>query len=91
MKSVEELLSTRDMNLEVLRELSTILPPDTFLNNYRYQDGTIQLTGMSASASDLIPQLDKSPFLKEVVQKGNIYKDPQTGKERFSFDAKLER
>ena len=90
-KSVEELLNNRDMNLEVLRELTTILPPDTFLNSYTYQEGTIQLSGMSGSASDLIPQLERSPFLKDVVQKGNIYKDPQTGKERFSFEAKLER
>ena len=90
-KSVEELLNNRDMNLEVLRELSTILPPDTFLNTYRNQDGTVQLSGLSASASDLIPQLEKSPYLKDVVQKGNIYKDPQTGKERFSFEAKVER
>ena len=90
-KSVEELLSNRDMNLEVLRELSSILPPDTYLNTYRYQDGTVAISGLSGSASDLIPQLDKSPFLKEVALKGNIYKDPQTGKERFNFEAKLER
>ncbi len=90
-KSVEELLNNRDMNLEVLRELSTILPPDTFLNSYRYQDGTIQISGLSGSASELIPNLQKSPFLKDGVQKGNIYKDPPTGKERFGFKAKLER
>jgi Tfp pilus assembly PilM family ATPase/Tfp pilus assembly protein PilN len=90
-KSVEDLLNNRDMNLDVLRELSMILPPDTFLNTYRNQDGTIQISGLSGSSSELIPTLSKSPCLKDVVQKGNIYKDPQTGKERFSFEAKLER
>lgn len=90
-KSVEELLSNRDVNLEVLRELSTILPPDTFLNSYRYQEGTIQISGLSGSASELIPNLQKSPFLKNGGQEGNIYKDQATGKERFGFKAKLEK
>jgi general secretion pathway protein L len=79
------------VNLEVLRELSTILPPDTFLNSYRYQEGTIQISGLSGSASELIPNLQKSPFLKNGGQEGNIYKDQATGKERFGFKAKLEK
>jgi Tfp pilus assembly protein PilN len=90
-KSVEDLLSKKDMNLESLRELTSILPQDTFLNTYRYQDGTIQISGMSASASDLIPKLEKSPLFKDVVQRGMIYKNPQTGKEQFNFEMKLER
>ena len=90
-KSIEELMSRKDMNLEVIRELTTILPADTYLNSYKYQDGTIQILGRSGSASDLLPKLEKSPLLKDVVAKGNIYKDAQTGKEVFSFDAKLER
>jgi|WetSurSiteA1Bulk_404760.scaffolds.fasta_scaffold06159_2 Tfp pilus assembly protein PilN len=90
-QSIEGLLHSRDMNLEILRELTTILPPDTYLNNYSNRDGTIQIGGQSGSAYDLMPKLEKSPILKDVVQKGGVFKDAGTGKDRFSFEMKLEK
>jgi Tfp pilus assembly protein PilN len=89
--SIEEILSNRDMNLEILRELTTKLPADTFLKTYAWRDGTIQISGLSGSASDLIPELEKSPLLKGVVPRGVFYKDQATGKEVINFDAKLEK
>jgi hypothetical protein len=81
------------MNLEVLRELTNILPSDTFLNSYTYrnQEGTIQIAGVSPSPSDLIGILDKSPLLKDVGLKGGYWKDQATKKNRFTIEAKLER
>jgi Tfp pilus assembly protein PilN len=90
-RSLDDLLGKRDMNLDILRELANVLPPDTFLASYIYRDGTVTLTGYSGSASDLIPKLENSPLLKDVAQKGSIFKDQQTGKDRFSYEAKLER
>ncbi len=90
-KSMEELLGGRDMNLEILRELTTILPNDTYLQSYRCVDGLLTISGFSSSASDLIPKLEKSPLLKDVVAKGVIYKDASVGKERFTFEARLEK
>jgi Tfp pilus assembly protein PilN len=89
--SLEGLLRKKDMNLEILQELTTKLPADTFLSMYTYRDGTIQISGSSGSPSDLIPTLEKSPLLKDVVQKGPIFKNQQTGKAQFSFEMKLER
>jgi Tfp pilus assembly protein PilN len=90
-KSMEELLSKRDMNLEILQELTTILPPDTYLSTFSNRDGTIQIAGSSGSSSDLIPKLEKSSLLKDVSTRGPIFKDPRTGKDRFTFEAKLEK
>jgi Tfp pilus assembly protein PilN len=89
--SIEKILGKRDMNLEVLQELTKILPMDTYITTYNNQDGKIQIAGLSNSATDLIPKLDKSPLLKDVVQRGPIFKDPQTGKDRFTFEMKVER
>ncbi len=90
-RAIEEVFRKKDMNLEVLRELTSILPADTFLSTYTYRDGIIQMAGSSGSAPDLISKLEKSPLLKDVTQKGQIFRDAQTGKERFNFEAKLER
>jgi Tfp pilus assembly protein PilN len=88
---LEGLMRERDMNLDVLRELTKILPPDTFLTMYQNDKGTIQLSGSALSAPDLLPKLDRSPFLKEMGQRGTIFRDAQTGKDRFTFEGKLER
>ena len=90
-RALEDLLRRKDMNLEILRELTSILPADTFLTTYTYREGKVQMAGLSGSASDLLSKLEKSPLLKDVTQRGQISKDPQTGKERFSFEATLER
>ncbi len=87
---VESQLRQRDMNLEVLQELTKLLPPDTFLNVYMNKQGAIEISG-SGSSPDLIPKLEASPLLMGVQQRGTVYKDAQTGKDRFNFTMKLER
>ena len=77
--------------MEILKELTLILPNDTFLQNYTNRDGIIQLVGLSGSSSDLNIKLEKSPLLKDVVQKGIISKDSMTGKDHFTFEAKEEK
>jgi Tfp pilus assembly protein PilN len=91
LRYIEGMVRQRDLNLEVLRELTTILPSDTFLNVYINKEGSIQLSGSSSAAPDLIPKLEGSPLLQNVIQRGTMFKDAQTGKDRFNFDAKLER
>ncbi|MDR1727341.1 MAG: PilN domain-containing protein [Acidobacteriota bacterium] len=90
-KVLEGLVNDRDRNLDILKELTTIFPEDTFLTNYSNKNGVIQLVGQSGSSSDLIPQLEKSPLLKDVVQKGGIFKDQATGRDRFTFEARMEK
>jgi Tfp pilus assembly protein PilN len=88
---LEELLNRRDYNLEILQELTTLLPADSFLKFYRNQDGALTIQGNSGSPPDLLPKLEKSPFLKEVKQSGAIFRDIQTGKDTFTFLAKCEK
>ena len=90
-QSVEDLLRNRDRNLDVLRELTAILPPDTYLNTYSNRDGSIQISGFSGSPYDLMPRLERSSLFKDVIQRGSILRDAQRGKDRFSFEMKLEK
>jgi Tfp pilus assembly protein PilN len=88
---VERILRQRDMNLEILRELTTILPADTYITSYDNQNGTITISGLSPSPPDLILKLEKSPVLMSVVPQGTTFKDQRTGKDHFAFQMKLER
>jgi hypothetical protein len=88
--SIESILCQKDWNLEILRELTQVLPKDTLLNTYINREGTIQLVGQSGSSGDLIPELDKSPFLKDVVWKAPLRSVPG-GKDLFNIEAKVEK
>jgi Tfp pilus assembly protein PilN len=92
-RAVEEVLNRRDQNLELLRELTTLLPADTYLTLYRNQDCTLSLNGQSppTSSSDLIPKLEKSPLIKDVVTTTATFKNSQTGKDMFQLSAKCEK
>jgi Tfp pilus assembly protein PilN len=90
-KLLEDIVGDRDRNLDILRELTTTLPTNTFLKSYTNRNGVIQMSGESGSSSDLIPQLEKSPLLKDVVQRGSITKNQTTGRDLFTFEAKLEK
>ena len=85
------IVGDRDRNLDILRELTVTLPEDTFITSYINRNGVIQLVGQSGSSSDLIPWLEKSPLLENVVQRGPISRDPATGRDRFTFEARLEK
>jgi Tfp pilus assembly protein PilN len=87
---IEGRVRNRDSNLELLQELTTILPQDTFLNMYTNRDCTITINGASSSP-DLLAKLERSPLLKNVQQRGEVFRDVQTGKDRFTFEAKCEK
>ncbi len=88
--TIEALYRKKDAALEVLQELTIIIPDDTYLNNFLYRDGSISIAGLSDSATELIPILENSPLLRNVVQRGNIFRNAQTGKDQFSIEAELE-
>src|SRR5262249_339317 len=80
----------RDASLEALRELSRILQPDTWISSYSYQDSTISLTGLAASAAQVQKALEDSPVFKDAQLASAITKDP-SGKDRFSIRVSLEQ
>jgi hypothetical protein len=90
MTSIEHILCQKDWNLEILRELTQVLPKDTLLNTYISREGTIQLVGQSCSSGDLIPELEKSPFLKDVLWKAPL-RTVSGGKDMFNIEAKVEK
>lgn len=86
-------LFRHDQNLEILKELTGLLPREAVLLTYCNRDCAIQLSGLfpPSSSYDVMEQLEKSPFLKDVTSAGSIFLDLATGKERAHFSAKCEK
>ncbi len=68
--------------LDVLKELTEIIPPEAWVRNLSYADGRVQIQGYAASASELIPLLEASPLFKNVGFLSRITKS-RDGKEQF--------
>jgi general secretion pathway protein L len=82
--------------IEILHELSQILPDAVYIWNLKYNGKEIEISGFADSAADLIPLLDKSPLFEKVeflapVTKEKVMRGTETKeKERFKVKMRLE-
>jgi general secretion pathway protein L len=82
-------LRSRDANLDALKTLAITLSPDTFLQNYRYQNETVTISGISSSALEVQSALEKTPVFRDVQFTAPITRDP-SGKDRFTITMIIE-
>lgn len=75
--------------LNVLREVTGLLPDDTWLTRFQLNDGEVQLYGESDSASRLIGILDESPMLASANFISPVTTNTSTGDERFNLEARV--
>lgn len=84
--------------IEILRELTQLLPDKVWVWNFKYNGKEIEISGFADSASGLISLLDKSPLFEKVEFLAPVTKEVLRGmrgedlgeKERFKIKAKLE-
>src|SRR4030043_1519077 len=97
-KEITELNQIRSgeiSKVEVLEEVSRLLPNTTWIWNLKYNGKEMELSGFADSASDLIPLLDKSPlfekveFLAPVTKELQMRGEGKKEKERFKIKAKI--
>jgi general secretion pathway protein L len=71
--------------LDVLNELSKVMPDDTWLNGLQYKDGHLVVQGQSPSASSLIARMETSKEFKNTSFVSPVTKDVSNGLERFQI------
>jgi len=93
---LEKIQSEEISKVEMLKELTRLLPPMVWIWNMKYNGKEIEISGFADSASDLISLLDKSPlfdkveFLAPVTKERQIKPEGAQEKERFKIRAKIE-
>lgn len=88
-QTVHERRTARPALVEVLEDLSARLPDDTYLQRFEVRQNEVRLFGLSATASNLIRQLEESPLLEDARFESSITRDVASGRERFSIVARL--
>lgn len=71
----------------LLAELTGLLPDDTYLERFSFDDGQLNLTGQSSQAAQLVSLLQASERLRNPALAGSIQPDARTGKDRFTVTA----
>ncbi len=75
--------------VDLLRELTAILPDDTWLERMQIKGDNLQIVGQSAKASALVGIVEASKFLNGAGFMSPVTIDPRFGKERFSLSARI--
>jgi general secretion pathway protein L len=77
--------------VEMMAELTRILPQDTYLDRLNLQADSVQMQGKSGNAQALIELVNASPMFENASFRGPTRLDPRSNKEIFDLNAKVTR
>jgi general secretion pathway protein L len=80
----------RPMALQILKELTAILPKNAWLTRARVTDTTVEIEGYAASATELLSKLEASPYLKKVEFASPTFRDVRLNSDRFVIKMEIE-
>ena len=87
-----ETVKTGDVSkLDILKELTQIIPEEVWLTRFSYNEKkgkkAVEISGYAEAASEIIPLLEESEFFEDVKFKSSIVKDKRSNKEKFNVTA----
>jgi general secretion pathway protein L len=91
-KSAQFLLADKTRHplvVQVLDELTRLLPDHAHLLQLELRDQTVELHGFASTASDLIGVLEQSPLFKAPQFRAPVTQDRRSGAERFHISVEL--
>ncbi|HEV2495149.1 MAG TPA: type II secretion system protein GspL [Terriglobia bacterium] len=89
-QTLESLRRESWRKLEILRELTRLLPDGTWVQEVHVGDGTVEIFGTSTRAADLVRPLENSPYFSQVEFTSPITRDAQN-KEIFQMRMRLKQ
>lgn len=87
---LQERRKTLPMMLDMVEQLSAILPNHTWLERLEVNGQQVQLRGESSQALSLIDTLEGSPHFAQVRFKSPVTRSNTTGKDQFHMEAIVE-
>ncbi len=91
LRIIAEFKTKNPQMLLMLRELTEIIPENTWITRLEIKGEKVTIEGFSDSATPLISLLESSDILKNVSFSSTTVKDRRMNKERFRIKGELER
>lgn len=75
--------------IDVLKELSTVLPDHTWLQSLDLKENELTIQGQSSTASALIALLEESALFRDVTFQSPVVRDAETNLDQFQIVVRL--
>jgi general secretion pathway protein L len=82
--------TARPLTLNLLREMTRILPSNVWLSRVRFTESTVEIEGYAASATDILPKLEDSRYFKKVEFASPTTRDVRLNADRFIIKMEIE-
>ncbi len=82
--------SSRPLVLNLLKEMTRILPKSTWLTRIRIADSIVEIEGYAASATEIVPKLEASEYFQKVEFTSSTLRDPRLNVDRFTVKMEIE-
>lgn len=77
------------LTIDVLKEITTILPAKAWLTRVRVTDNSVEIEGYATSATAIIPKLENSKYFQKAEFASPTFRDPRQNNERFVIKMEL--
>jgi general secretion pathway protein L len=77
------------LTIDILKEITTILPDKAWLTRVRVTDNSVEIEGYAASATAIIPKLENSKYFQKAEFASPTFRDPRQNNERFVIKMEL--
>ncbi len=90
LNNIESFKSSRPMVLNLVKEMSRVLPKNTWLSRLRITDTAIEIEGSSTAATAILSKLEASPYFKKVEFTSPTFRDTRLNTDRFFIKMEIE-
>jgi Tfp pilus assembly PilM family ATPase/Tfp pilus assembly protein PilN len=90
LSTISTFKTSRPMVLILLKEITRILPNNTWLSRVRVAESFIEIEGYAASATELLPKLEASEYFEKVDFVSPTFRDTRMNADRFTIKMEME-
>jgi general secretion pathway protein L len=88
--TINDFKGKKRMALNILKELTSILPRTAWLSRVRTTDVTVELEGYAASATGILSKLEASPYFEKAEFASPTFRDTRMNSDRFNIRLAIE-
>jgi len=88
--TIDDFKYSRPMALNILKELTTIMPKNTWLSRVRITETTVEIEGYTTSVTGILSKLEASKYFKKAEFASPTFKDLRMKSDRFNVKMEIE-
>ncbi len=89
-KAIADFKQGKQNTLQILKEITVILPKSVWLTRVHINDANVALEGYATSATDIVPRIEASPYFAKVEFSSPTMRDARMNMDRFVIRMELE-